>query len=85
MRTKAPKRPEPTPQQVALGARLRAARIAAGFPRITGFARELAVEQPTVYRIEKGQTYPSVQTLERWADVCECSVDDLLGRTTEAA
>lgn len=66
------------------GQRLREARIAAGYGRVTDFAKALGVEPPTVYRIEAGQT-PSVATLRRWAEVCGVSMDYLAGRTERGA
>lgn len=55
---------------------MQAARLAAGFDRVTVFAKELGVKEPTVYRIEAGQT-PSYPTFKRWAEVCGVSMDDL--------
>lgn len=69
-------------QDVADGGRLRAARIAAGYERVTEFAAAIGVKEPTVYRIEGGQT-PSVPTLLRWAEVCGCTMDYLAGRVDD--
>jgi len=54
------------------------ARVAAGYRRVTAFAEALGTSEPTVYRIESGQT-PSVPTLKRWAELCGVSTDYLLG------
>lgn len=61
--------------------RLRLARLDAGFTNASEFARLLDVVPVTVYRLEstKYPAVPSVETLRRWAELCGCTADYLLG------
>lgn len=64
---------------MTLSERLRLARLRAGYPTAAAFADVLRVRANTVYRIERGAQEPSLDTLARWAQVCGCTADSLLG------
>lgn len=53
--------------------------MAAGCTNASAFARDLGVAPNTIYRIEKGEMQPSVDTLAAWAKRCGKSADELLG------
>lgn len=67
-----------TPEQIAVGQRLKAAREATGLS-VEKFAAAIGVKPPTVYRNEAGQP-PSIKTLRAWADACSVTMDYLAGR-----
>lgn len=69
--------------QRPFAARLIAARRASGIPSRPKFAREIGVSLNTVYRLERGEVSPSLETLRAWARVCGVTTDYLLG--TDAA
>jgi transcriptional regulator with XRE-family HTH domain len=49
------------------------------------FAERLGVALNTVYRIERGDVSPTVETLRKWAEVCGVSADELLGMESTSA
>jgi transcriptional regulator with XRE-family HTH domain len=49
------------------------------------FAEAVGVALNTVYRIERGDVAPTVQTLRKWAEVCGVSADELLGMAETTA
>lgn len=51
----------------------------------TELAEMLGVNQTFISQIERGVRTPSVAALESIADALDCSVDGLLGRTTDHA
>lgn len=46
------------------------------------FAEKVGVALNTVYRIERGDVAPTLQTLRKWAEVCGVSTDELLGMSS---
>jgi transcriptional regulator with XRE-family HTH domain len=67
---------------MALGERLRAARVAAGFRSQAALAAALGVERNTVGRAELGIVVPHAETLRKWAQLCGASLDELLADDT---
>ena len=65
---------EPRPQLARLGAELRRVRMLAG---LSGrqIAQATGLSQPTVSRIERGASVPSLPELTAWADAAEVSED----------
>lgn len=65
---------EPRPQLARLGAELRRVRTLAG---LSGrqIAQATGLSQPTVSRIERGESVPSLRELIAWADAAEVSDD----------
>jgi transcriptional regulator with XRE-family HTH domain len=63
---------------MSLSKRLRSARVRAGYDNAAVFADSLRVRPNTVYRIERGEQSPSVETLARWAELCGVTTDSLL-------
>jgi DNA-binding XRE family transcriptional regulator len=53
---------------VAIGARIREARVDAGI-KPSALAREVEVEKETIYRLEAGKNVPSLQVLNKIAHV----------------
>lgn len=49
------------------------------------FAEAVGVALNTVYRIERGDVAPTIQTLRKWAEVCGVSADELLGMAATPA
>lgn len=47
------------------------------------FAEMLHVHQTYISQVERGLHVPTVELLDRMADVLDCSVDGLLGRDTK--
>lgn len=64
---------------MTLPERLRRARHRAGYTNASAFARAINVTANTVYRVEKGDLKPSIETLAEWARVCGVTTDSLLG------
>lgn len=69
----------PTDDHVARGQRMRAARLAAGVPNASEFARQIGVTPNTVYRWEDGSMVPTADALKAWAVRCGVTADSLLG------
>jgi len=65
---------EPRPQLARLGNELRRVRVLAG---LSGrqVAQATGLSQPTVSRIERGESVPSLRELIAWADVADVSED----------
>lgn len=65
---------EPRPQLARLGAELRRVRVLAG---LSGrqIAQATGLSQPTVSRIERGESVPSLRELIAWADAAEVGKD----------
>lgn len=62
-----------------VGERLKAARLAAGFQNASAFGRHVELAPNTIYRLEKGDEQPSIETLSKWARGCGVTSDSLLG------
>jgi transcriptional regulator with XRE-family HTH domain len=62
-----------------LAERLIRARERSPYPRREVFAQKLGVALNTVYRIERGEVVPSIETLSAWAQACGVTSDWLLG------
>lgn len=63
----------------AQGERLAEARLAAGRLNAAAFAREVGLTPNSVYRLERGELTPRIETLAAWARLCAVSTDALLG------
>ena len=65
-----------------LGERLRRLRESVKLSQVK-MAELLGVKQSSINRYEQGQSAPSLETLVRYADYFDVSLDYLLGRTDE--
>jgi transcriptional regulator with XRE-family HTH domain len=65
-----------------IGKNIRKYRVSAGLTQ-EEFARLMKISRPTVSSWEVNRTEPSMQDVQRMAEVLHCSVSDLLGSYTE--
>ena len=65
-----------------MGSKIKAKREAAGLS-VADLARSVYVSPQAVYRWQRGIIMPSLDSLDALADVLDCSVDELMGRSEE--
>lgn len=67
-----------SPTRASIGARLRAAREAAGLSQVA-LGERLGLAQSKISAYERGAWMPRLDLAWRWAQACGCSVDALAG------
>lgn len=84
-----PKKPPTTKRYVAImdtfAGRLKAARVAKGYPSAAKFAHAIGREEHTYRHYERGEAEPDYETLERICRLLEVTPNDLLPGAVEAA
>ena len=68
----------PVPTRASIGARMRAAREAAGLSQVA-LGEKLRLPQSKISAYELGKWMPRLDLAWRWAQACGCSVDALVG------